>query len=291
MLPIIRLLRVRQWVKNLFLFVPNFFAGELFNLHTLTILAAGALAFSFVASAVYVLNDLRDKKADQQHPKKCMRPLACGAVSTRTATILIILFASAGMSLALLLSATFFYLLLAYVIINLAYSFGLKHIAIVDLFLVALGFLLRIYSGGILGDVPISHWLSIMILLLALFLVLAKRRDDLLLRSTTGESVRRSSRAYNLEFVNSCLTIFSAVIVVAYIMYTVSPDVKQRFNSDYLFITSAFVIAGIMRYLQITFVEQNSGFPTSILFRDKFILFTIIGWIVAFYIIIYTPGL
>jgi decaprenyl-phosphate phosphoribosyltransferase len=131
--------------------------------------------------------------------------------------------------------------------------------------------------------------LSIMILLLALFLIIAKRRDDIVIQTETGEVVRKSSQAYNLEFINSCLTLLSAVVIVSYIMYTVSPEVTQRFNSEYLFVTTIFVIAGIMRYLQITFVEQNSGSPTSILFKDKFIVLTILGWIISFYVIIYAP--
>ncbi|MFZ6009926.1 MAG: hypothetical protein ACOYXT_06205, partial [Bacteroidota bacterium] len=120
-----------------------------------------------------------------------------------------------------------------------------------------------------------------------LFLIIAKRRDDLLLQSETNEVIRKSSKSYNLEFVNSCLTLISAVVIVAYILYTVSPEVTERFKSKHLFITAIFVMAGIIRYLQIIFVEQNSGSPTSILFKDKFILFTIVGWIISFYIIIY----
>jgi len=167
------------------------------------------------------------------------------------------------------------------------YSFGLKHIAILDLFIVSFGFLIRVYSGGALAQVGISHWLSIMILLLALFLIIAKRRDDIVIETETGEVMRKVSKSYNLEFINSCLTLLSAVVIVAYIMYTVSPEVTQRFNSEYLFVTTIFVIAGIMRYLQITFVEQNSGSPTSILFKDKFLAITIVGWIISFYVIIY----
>jgi decaprenyl-phosphate phosphoribosyltransferase len=155
------------------------------------------------------------------------------------------------------------------------------------LFIVASGFLLRVYSGGIVANHEITHWLSLMILLLALFLIVAKRRDDLIISKKTGGVLRKSSQAYNLQFVNSCLTLVSAVTVVAYIMYTVSPEVTERFNSDYLFITTIFVIAGVMRYLQITFVEKRSGNPTTVLLKDKFILFTIVSWIVSFYIIIY----
>jgi 4-hydroxybenzoate polyprenyltransferase len=284
---IIKLIRVRHWVKNLFIFIPAFFAGNLFLANEILLLLQGALAFSFVASGIYVINDYRDMHVDRLHPRKKLRPLASGAVSVPTAWALIVVFMAAGLVWAFLLNIVFFYLLLSYLLLNMAYSYGLKNIPIVDLFIVSSGFLIRIYSGGAITGLAITHWLSIMILLLALFLIIAKRRDDILIQTETGSIIRKSSQSYNLDFINSCLTMISAVIIVAYIMYTVSAEVTERFQSEYLFATTVFVIAGIMRYLQITFVEKNSGSPTSIFFKDKFILFTIIGWIISFYFIIY----
>jgi decaprenyl-phosphate phosphoribosyltransferase len=285
---IIRLLRIKQWVKNLFLFIPTFFAGNFFDVAELGLLLVGAFAFSLVASGIYVLNDYKDREVDKLHPKKKTRPIASGEVSEKTAQILMSILLLTGLALSFFIEILFFYLLLTYVVVNIAYSLGLKNIAIVDIFIVASGFLLRVYSGGVIAGVQVTDWLAIMILLLALFLVTAKRRDDLVIRSETGEFVRKASKSYNLEFINSCLTLLSAVIIVAYIMYTVSPAVTDRFKSTHLFMTTVFVIAGIMRYLQITFVEQDSGNPTTVLFRDKFILITILGWIVSFYLIIYT---
>jgi decaprenyl-phosphate phosphoribosyltransferase len=284
---IIKLIRIKQWVKNLFLLIPIFFAGNLFELSELKQLMLGVLAFSLVASAVYVINDYKDRELDRLHPRKKTRPLASGAVTQATAWILMIGLTCGGLLLAAYININFFYLLLGYLILNVGYSLGLKNVPILDLFIVASGFLIRVYCGGIIANVAVTHWLSIMILLLALFIVLAKRRDDLLIQSETGEIVRKASRSYNLEFINSCLTLISAVVIVAYIMYTVSPEVTERFKSDNLFSTTIFVIAGIMRYLQITFVEQDSGSPTTILFKDKFILVTVIGWIFSFYLIIY----
>jgi 4-hydroxybenzoate polyprenyltransferase len=285
---VIKLIRVKQWVKNLFLFIPLFFAGSIFDLHQIQIVLLGAFAFSLVASGIYVINDFQDRHIDRLHPKKKFRPIASGEISSSVAWVLVVLFAGAGLLLASQLDMTFFLLIGMYFLINLGYSYGLKNVPIVDFFIVATGFLLRVYAGGVLASIEITHWLSLMILLLSLFLIVAKRRDDLIIQSSTGEVVRKSSQAYNLEFINSCLTLVSAVTVVAYIMYTVSPEVTERFNSDYLFITTIFVIAGVMRYLQITFVEKRSGSPTTVLFKDKFILFTIASWVLSFYIIIYT---
>jgi 4-hydroxybenzoate polyprenyltransferase len=285
--PILKLIRPTHWIKNLFLLVPVFFAGSIFQIERLEIIVLGMIAFNLIASAVYIINDLKDIEVDRIHPLKKNRPLATGAISRSTATLLLVFFIIIGLSLSYLLQPVFFILLSSYLVLNIAYSFGLKNIPIVDLFIVSLGFLIRIHSGGILSEVEVSHWLSIMVLLLALFLVLAKRRDDLIIQSSTHSVIRKTSSSYNLEFINACLTIFAAVIVVSYIMYTVSAEVIAHFNSSYLFTTTIFVIAGIMRYLQIALVEQNSGSPTSILIKDKFIFITILLWIISFYIIIY----
>jgi len=284
---VIHLIRVRQWVKNLFLFIPSFFAGHLFKTEELLMVGIGALAFSLVASGVYVINDYRDRFVDRQHPTKKLRPIASGEISTASAWTLVVILLFTGFFIAANLETTFLYILLTYFVMNLGYSFGLKNIPIVDLFIVSLGFLLRIYSGGVIADLPITHWLSVMILLLALFLIIAKRRDDILINAKNGSVIRKSTQSYNLDFINSCITLLSAVVLVAYIMYTVSPEVTERFNSDYLFITTIFVIAGIMRYLQIIFVENKSGSPSLIFVKDRFILITVAGWILSFYLIIY----
>lgn len=284
---ILRLLRLKHWVKNLFLFVPLFFAGNAFDFNRYLPLATGFVAFGLIASAIYVLNDLRDYEADKLHPEKRRRPIPAGEVSFGSAGLLMAVLAVAGLSLSWWVNSDFFLLVALYLVINIAYSFGVKNVSIVDIFFVSAGFLIRIYAGGILGEVPVSHWLSIMVLLLSLFLALAKRRDDLVL-SVSGVVVRKSSRHYNLEFINSCLSIFAGILIVAYVMYTVSPEVTDHFNTEWLFSTAVFVIAGIMRYLQITFVDQKSGSPTKILYKDKFILITIACWILSFYFIIYT---
>jgi len=280
------LLRINHWVKNLFVFVPIFFSGQIINFNRYSDLILAFLAFSLVASSIYIFNDICDYSTDRLHPQKKLRPIAAGRISLNLAKLIFILTLSIGAVLGYWLDLTFFILTMVYLAINISYSLGMKHISIVDIFFVASGFLLRIYAGGIISETTVSHWLAIMVLLLSLFLALAKRRDDIVLSSTTGQ-LRKSVQQYNLEFINSCLSIFAGVIIVAYILYTLSPEVSDRFNTDWLFLTSLFVIAGIMRYLQITYVEENSGSPTSIFFKDKFIIITLIGWVISFYIIIY----
>lgn len=284
---LIELIRVKHWVKNLFLFIPIFFAGQLMEWGKYQQLLLGFVAFSLVASMVYIVNDLRDCSFDKAHPVKMNRPIASGRIKPGKAIFIAILFIAIGFSLAWYIHFSFFILLLCYLLLNLAYSFGLKNFSIIDIMIVSSGFLVRIYCGGVLADVPVSHWLAIMILLLALFLALAKRRDDLLVGASKG-SIRKSINQYNLEFINVCLSIFAGVIIVSYILYTLSPEVIEKFNTDWLFLTSIFVIAGIMRYLQIIYIDNNSGFPTSLLFKDRFILFTVIAWLISFCIVIYT---
>lgn len=287
LMELIELIRAKHWIKNLFLFIPIFFAGQLMEWAKYQQLILGFIAFSLVASAVYIVNDLRDYSFDRAHPVKKNRPIAAGKIQPKQAILIAILFMFLGLSLAWFISFSFSVLLLGYLLLNMAYSFGLKNFSIIDIMIVSSGFLIRVYSGGVLADVPVSHWLAIMILLLALFLALAKRRDDLLVGSLNG-NIRQSINQYNVEFINVCLSIFAGVIIVSYILYTLSPEVIERFHTDWLFLTSIFVIAGIMRYLQIIYIDNNSGFPTSILFKDRFILLTIIAWLVSFCVIIYS---
>lgn len=284
---IIKLIRVRQWVKNGFLFIPIFFAGQVFNIDKLLMVFAGFAIYSMCASAVYVLNDIKDVDLDRIHPEKSKRPLASGVVSMTTAYILYAIFLVSSLTLSFLININLFFIIVAYMLINVAYSLGLKKISILDLMLVSIGFVLRVVAGGVVADVPLSHWLIIMTFLLSLFIVLAKRRDDLIEFKNSGKVLRASSQHYNLDYIHSVLTMLSAILITAYIIYTLSDDIQQQFNTDDLYLTSIFVIAGVMRYIQITMVENNSGFPTRILYKDRFIHFTLAGWILSFYLIIY----
>lgn len=284
---IIRLLRIKHWIKNLFLLIPVFFAGKLFNVHIFFNFFLGLIAFSLIASAIYIINDYRDVESDRLHPQKRNRPLASGEISIRAAAILFFVLVVSSFVISWQLNFSFFNIILIYFLLNLAYTFWLKNISILDILIVASGFLLRVIAGGIITDTIISQWLIIMVFLLAVFLGLAKRRDDILLNNESGSIIRKSTKHYNLEFANSGLTMLSSVIMVAYLMYTISDEVTERLNSDFVYVTSIFVLAGMMRYLQITLVENNSGSPTKILYSDVFIRITLIGWILCFYVIIY----
>lgn len=283
----ISLARLPQWLKNIFIFLPAFFAGKVFDFALLSEILPGFFIFCFASSAVYILNDIADKAQDALHPEKKLRPVASGKISPLRAKILTGAFEAAALFLSFLLSPEFFYCIFAYMALNAAYSFYLKHIPVLDIIIVSTGFLLRIFAGGILAAVPISHWIVIMTFLLSLFLALAKRRDDVLIFNESGEKMRKSVDGYNLEFINAGMMIMAAVIVVSYIMYTLSEDVMQRIGNREIYFTTIFVIAGLLRYLQISFVENDSGSPTRILYRDRFIQLTILGWLVSFFLLLY----
>ncbi len=283
------LLRPKHWAKNLFLFIPLFFASQIFNADKLLILAGAFVCFSLVASSIYIINDYRDVEADRAHPEKSQRPLASGAVSKSAALALFIILVAAGFTGAWFIDTKFAFILGLYFVLNLAYSFGLKNISILDVFILSAGFVLRVKAGGAASEIGVSEWLMLMVFLLALFMALAKRRDDIVLKLASGRDMRKASKGYNMDFLNISLAVVSAVIIVAYIMYTMSPVTMERFKTYRLYYTSIFVIAGLMRYLQITYVDNNTGSPTKILYKDRFIQLTILLWILSFYVIIYLP--
>jgi decaprenyl-phosphate phosphoribosyltransferase len=280
------LLRVHHWVKNLFVFIPAFFAGELFNIPMMTTLLQGFFCFCFVSSAVYILNDYRDIESDKLHPVKKNRPLASGKIKPGFALMCMAVLLIVGLGWAFMLKLSFLVMLLLYLLINVSYSFGLKDIALVDVFLISCGFLVRTVSGGLLAGVAVSQWLIIMVFLLSLLLAFAKRRDDLV-RAGTGKVLRKSSRHYSLEYLHICLSLIAGVTMVCYLMYTFSEEVKERLGENYLSFTSLFVFAGILRYLQITMLNQHEGSPTRIFLTDRIIQATIIGWVVTFSITLY----
>jgi 4-hydroxybenzoate polyprenyltransferase len=226
-----------------------------------------------------------DINEDRAHPKKKYRPLASGTVPLKTAKILIALLSLSSLSISFIFSFDLFLVLFVYFILNIAYSLKLKHISILDIFIIATGFVLRLFAGSAVAGIELSMWIILMTFLLAIFLALAKRRDDVLL-SLGGQETRKNIDGYNLEFVNASMVLMAGAVIVSYIQYTISPEVIGRLGSHYLYLTSFFVILGILRYMQITFVEQNSGSPTKVVIRDMFMKLTIAFWLISFIMIV-----
>jgi 4-hydroxybenzoate polyprenyltransferase len=284
---ILQLVRPHQYLKNLFIFLPAFFS---FKIHHFDILLKSFLAFaSFccVASAMYILNDWQDRFDDAKHPEKYHRPIASGRINGTLAAVLFGLFLFAGGSLALCLSLSVVYLIGLYVVMNIAYSCRLKHIPIIDIFIISIGFAIRLFVGAEATGIMLVNWIIVMTFLLALFLSLAKRRDDVLIYNRTNNKTRKVIDGYNLLFLNASMVMTAAIVILAYIMWSISPEVAAKHNSSKIYLTSIFVLLGIFRYMQIAFVEEKSGSPTKVLIKDNFIKTVLIGWIFFFAIIIY----
>lgn len=279
------LVRPHQWVKNAFVLAPLFFSPQVLSVDTALVSVAAALCFCLAASGVYVLNDLVDRQADRLHPEKRFRPLAAGTVGTTLARWLIAGLLAAAAAGAMLLSPMFLAVLAAYAGVNGLYSFWLKRVAILDVMIVALGFVLRLEAGALVIDVRASAWIVVCGGLLALFLALAKRRDDLV--QTLGNEHRPSLAGYNQPFIDSALTMVMAALLVTYALYTADPMTVEKLGSDRLYLTIPFVLAGLLRYLQITLVEHRSGSPTRIALTDPFTIGCVTGWLVTFGVLIY----
>lgn len=287
----IRLLRPQQWVKNLFVVLPLFFGGELFDVPSLLSVLITTAVFCLVASSVYCYNDIVDVDDDRRHPRKCHRPVASGAISVPVAYLLMGLTAVLAGGLTFLLDGgvrtNVQFTVLVYYLMNLCYCSRLKQLAIIDVCIVAFGFVLRVLAGGFAADVETSKWIVLMTFLLTLFMSLGKRRDDVLRMKETGRPTRKNTARYNLDFINQSISITATVTLVCYIMYTVSPEVSARFDTPYLYLTSAFVLLGLLRYMQISLVDEKSGNPTRILLHDHFTQAVVVGWGLTFLLMIY----
>lgn len=285
------LLRPWQWVKNIFVFLPLFFDGRIFCTNDFLSVLIATFSFCMASSAVYCFNDILDSKIDYVHPIKCMRPIPSGRITKITASIISICCLSISLVIPMLMDnnnfITFEIIISIYLILNLLYCIKLKHIVIIDVFIIATGFVLRLVSGSISANVHLTHWIIMMTFLLALFLAFAKRRDDVAIYEETGKSMRDNIYRYNLPFMNQTIGVIASITMVCYIMYTVNQDVMDRFNTQYLFTTSFFVLAGIIRYLQLTIVDVKSGSPTKVLLHDHFLQVCILGWVMTFFLLIY----
>lgn len=287
----IHLLRPLQWLKNGFVFAPIFFSSNLLKWEFFWPTLIVFMAFCLISSAIYCFNDLRDVEADRLHPKKRLRPIASGAVSVRSGYAMMIICTIGAFALlpfAKSVNLPYLYLILAiYWLMNVAYCLWLKQYALIDVTIIAIGFVMRVLIGGLTTDIWISHWLVLMTFLVTLFLAFTKRNDDYRIYEQTGLKPRVSITGYNKTFINEATAIIASVTLVCYIMYTMSEEVIARMGTRYVYLTSGWVLAGMLRYLQNMIVFGLSGSPTKSLVKDHFIQFCIVGWIASFFVIIY----
>ena len=275
-MPLLQQLRIKDWIKNGFIFLPMFFAGLMGDLHFLKLMAIGFAAFCFAASSIYCINDLADVDFDKEHPTKKNRPYAAGKITTQQLVLIAAICMAVSALLLFFLPQGARWVLTAYIVMQLAYSFYLKHIAVVDCVTIALGFVFRILFGGLILGSPGSSWIILVTFLLSLYLAFAKRRCELATLSTNA--TRRSLQQYSLGFLDAALAATCAVTIVAYVMYTHNAEVVNRIHFNNFYLSSGFVIVGMLRHLQQTIQRGHTESATDYLFKDPVIIITILLW-------------
>jgi len=286
---VIRSLRPEQWTKNLIIFGGLLFGQRLFDLHSAAYATAAFAVFCALSGVVYLLNDVADRDADRRHPLKRHRPIASGELSTSTALVAAGIIGIGGLAIAFLLRTEFGFLATAYVALLALYSGPLKHIVIVDVLTIAIGFVLRAAAGAAVIDVPISNWLLFITILGALFLALSKRRHELVLLADDATSHRPILQEYTPYLLDQMIAVVTASTLVAYAFYTVNPETVEKFHTTRLALTLPFLLYGIFRYLYLVHQKEGGGSPAAMLLNDRPLLLCVALWALAVALIIYGP--
>ena len=283
-----KLIRTKQWVKNLFVFAPLIFAKELFQFHADVLALKAFVIFCVTASAVYVVNDIADVESDRMHPEKRFRPIAAGTVSFVEAYTLVGVLLAVAAVLLIGMNVLFVLVIGAYFVINLAYSLKLKNVVLLDVFIIASGFMMRVLGGAYAIGVETSTWLVLCTLFISLFLGFAKRRGELVLMQGSEHRERKVLQLYRIDFLDQMLTIAAAGTVISYALYTVAPRTLQIFGTDKLIYTTVFVIYGVFRYLYLIHTTRSTDNPTNAVTSDLPILGTALLWVVSCITLIYS---
>jgi len=287
---LVRSLRPSQWTKNLIVFAGLIFGQRLLDPGAILYAVAAFVVFCALSGVVYLINDVADREADRQHPLKQFRPIASGVVPVSTALGLALVLAAGALAAAFVLRFEFGLIALAYVGLLALYSGPLKHVVIIDVLTIAIGFVLRAAAGAIVIAEPVSHWLLIVTILLALFLALSKRRHELVLLTESATSHRPILQEYSPYLLDQMISVVTASTLVAYAFYTVSPETIQKFNTDKLGLTLPFPLYGIFRYLYLVHQKEGGGSPSDMLLNDKPLLLCVLLWAIAVALIIYGPS-
>lgn len=280
-------MRPKQWVKNLFVFAPLIFSKSLF-IYPLNIKAVAVfLIFCVVSGSVYIINDIADKDKDKSHPLKKLRPIASNRISTRAASRVAAALLPVSFILAYMIDTLFMTVLVIYFLINIMYSAFLKHVIFLDIFIIAIGFVLRTAGGGLAIHVEVSSWLILCTFLVALFLAMCKRRHELTLLKQEATNHRKILSQYSPYLLDQLIAVVTASTLITYALYTMSDDVYVKFGNNNLVYTIPFVLYGIFRYLYLVHQEDKGGNPTEIMMNDVPILINIGLWVLASALILY----
>lgn len=287
----LQLLRAKSWVKNGFLFLPAVFSLKLLDEQLMLHLIMGFLVFSLSSSFIYLHNDLKDAPHDALHPRKKFRPIASGKVSRGNALLAsaAVLFAALMLFYFSALPTSFLGLMVSYLTVNLLYVFWLKNVALLELFVVAMNFVLRVLAGCAILDVTPSHWILVVTFFLSFLMVVVKRKAEILQLDARAKEHRAVLASYSISFLNNLVYIAATITITAYLLYSIDPKVMQNLGSEYLIYSSLFVFLGIIRLIQISEMQlhEGEGDPTTLLFKDPILLGTVITWMCYLIAIIY----
>jgi 4-hydroxybenzoate polyprenyltransferase len=285
------LIRPKQWIKNAFVLAPLVFSKELFDAAPLLMALKALVAFCLTASSVYIINDMSDIESDRAHPEKKNRPLAAGTISRSQAYLVLALFLALSVLLAYDMAGLFQLVLAAYFVMNLAYSAKLKDIVLLDVFIIAAGFMLRVVGGAFAIHVQVSSWIVLCTLFVSLFLGFAKRRGELLLAQEMQPGTERKVlTSYGVGFIDQMLTIAAAGTVISYALYTVAPRTVEIFGTEKMIYTTVFVIYGMFRYLYLIHMTNSTENPTNAVISDFQIVAVTMLWIITCVAVIYFGG-
>jgi len=295
-LSLLKSLRPSQWTKNLFVYGALLFgqrgAGPAFlDPAAIALATAGFAVFCALSGVVYLINDVADRENDRLHPLKRHRPIASGAVSPSIAIGTAVALAVVALTAAYLLRPQFALIAATYLALQTCYSGPLKHLVIIDVLTIAVGFVLRAAAGAVAIDVPVSHWLYILIMLLALFLALSKRRHELVLLGDSATGHRRILQEYSPYLLDQMIGVVTASTLVSYVIYTISAETVQKFHTDYLGLTLVFPLYGIFRYLYLVHQKEGGGSPSDMLQNDRPLLACVALWALSVAAIIYGTSL
>lgn len=285
--PLVKSLRPTQWAKNLFVLAPAVFSSLLLHPEILVRAALALAAFCCASSAVYLVNDLRDREEDRRHPLKKLRPLAAGTLNVSTAVAAVAVLAGAAAAISYRLGSGFSMILGSYLLLNILYTLRLKHMVILDVMSISLGFVLRVEAGAVASGVEVSRWLLLCTIFLALFLAFSKRRHEITLLAGAAVGQRRVLDQYSPAFLDQMINVVTASAVVSYALYSVAPETVQKYNTRDLVYTIPMVLYGIFRYLYLMYQQPGERNPTEAILRDPPFLINMVLWGAAVVWIVY----
>ena len=289
----VKLIRPKQWIKNLFVFAPLLFSKHAFHLEYLIPSIVAFVIFSLASSAVYIINDILDVESDRVHPKKKYRPIASGEITIKQALIFLAILFILIIAALLFQRGVFSFLIILYIIINLIYSLRVKSMVLLDVFFISFGFMLRVLGGAAAIAVPISSWMVLTTIFISLFLAISKRRSELsqTINQENIEKQRKVLKEYSVEFADQINTIAAAGTIISYALYTVSERTVATFGTDKLIYTTPFVIYGIFRYMYLMHQKNMGESPTTIVTKDIPIILDVLIWFIISLIIIYRENI